>query len=46
MVINMFLKINDYANTEKLHNCIDYSPSTSIEDGVKLFIDWYKNYYF
>ena len=38
--------IKTYANTEKLHNWIDYSPSTSIEDGVKLFIDWYKNYYF
>ena len=38
--------IKTYANTEKLQNWIDYSPSTSIEDGVKLFIDWYKNYYF
>ena len=37
--------IKTYANTEKLQNWIDYSPSTSIEEGVELFINWYKDYY-
>ena len=37
--------IKTYANTEKLQNWINYSPSTTIEEGVKLFINWYKDYY-
>ena len=37
--------IKTYANTEKLQNWIDYSPSTSIEEGVELFVNWYKDYY-
>ena len=37
--------IKTYANTEKLNNWIHYSPSTSIEKGVELFIKWYKEYY-
>ena len=32
-------------NTE-LQKLIGYSPKTSIEEGVKKFIDWYKNFYF
>ena len=24
---------------------LGYNPKTNIEDGVKQFIDWYKNYY-
>ena len=37
--------IKTYANTEKLQNWIDYTPSTSIEEGVELFVNWYKDYY-
>ncbi len=34
-----------FANTEKLNKWIDYSPSTSIDKGVELFIKWYREYY-
>ena len=37
--------IKTYANTQKLNSWIDYSPSTSIDKGVELFIKWYKHYY-
>lgn len=37
--------INTSANTEKLKSWIDYSPSTPIDKGIKLFVKWYKNYY-
>lgn len=33
------------ADTSKLHKLIGYSPKTSLDYGVKKFIDWYKNYY-
>ncbi len=33
------------ADTSKLHNFIGYTPKTSIDFGIKKFIDWYKNYY-
>ena len=34
-----------FANTNKLGNLIKYKPTTSIDRGIKLFIDWYKDYY-
>ena len=34
-----------YANTRRLENWIGYQPKTSIEQGVKLFIRWYRKYY-
>ena len=34
-----------HANVEDLINQFDYKPATTIEDGVKLFVDWYRNYY-
>lgn len=33
------------ADTSKLFNLIGYSPKTSVEYGVKKFIEWYKNFY-
>ena len=33
------------ADTTKLKNWINFSPKTSIEEGIKKFVDWYKNYY-
>ena len=37
--------IKTYASNKKLNSWIDYSPSTSIEKGVSLFIKWFKEYY-
>ena len=34
-----------YASTEKLYKWVKYKPSTSIETGIKQFLDWYRIYY-
>ncbi|MEP6907748.1 MAG: NAD-dependent epimerase [Pseudoxanthomonas sp.] len=34
-----------YADVEALRRDTDYSPSTSIETGVKRFVDWYTGFY-
>jgi UDP-glucuronate 4-epimerase len=34
-----------YANVNDLVNDLGYKPATSIRDGVKQFIQWYKQYY-
>ena len=34
-----------FANVENLMKDVDYKPSTTIEYGIKKFIDWFKNYY-
>ena len=34
-----------WANTDALSADYGYSPSTSIDKGIKAFIDWYKEYY-
>ena len=36
---------NTFADTSRLKEWINYSPETSIEMGVRIFIEWYKNYY-
>ncbi len=33
------------AETKKLFEFIDYIPETTLEDGLKQFVDWYKSYY-
>jgi UDP-glucuronate 4-epimerase len=33
------------ADISKAKRMLDYNPQTSITEGVKKFIDWYKNYY-
>ena len=33
-----------YANVEDLVKNFDYRPKTSIEEGVKNFVDWYLKY--
>lgn len=35
--------MNTYADTSKLELAINYKPQTSIEDGMKFFVDWYIN---
>jgi len=34
-----------YANVDKLNATFNFKPSTSIEDGISSFIDWYIKYY-
>jgi UDP-glucuronate 4-epimerase len=34
-----------YADVDALIDYVDYSPSTSIETGVKSFVKWFKDYY-
>ncbi|MEM7432713.1 MAG: NAD-dependent epimerase [Pseudomonadota bacterium] len=34
-----------WADTEALANDVGYSPSTPVEEGVKNFVDWYREYY-
>ncbi|UPT62242.1 MAG: NAD-dependent epimerase [Hyphomonadaceae bacterium JAD_PAG50586_4] len=34
-----------YADVRDLAAAVDFAPRTSIEDGVKRFVDWYKAYY-
>jgi len=34
-----------FADVDDLIRDVGFKPSTSIEDGVKKFIDWYRNYY-
>ena len=34
-----------WADVDQLIKDYDYSPNTSIKEGVKSFIDWFKNYY-
>ena len=34
-----------YADVDALVEDIDYKPNTSIEDGIKRFIDWYRDFY-
>lgn len=34
-----------YASTDKLQEAVGFKPSTSIEDGLQRFADWYVEYY-
>ncbi len=34
-----------YANVEDLVRDVDYKPATSVEDGVRNFVAWYREYY-
>ncbi|WP_059106089.1 NAD-dependent epimerase [Shouchella shacheensis] len=34
-----------YADIDDLKNSVGFSPSTSIDEGIKAFVDWYKSYY-
>ncbi len=37
--------VNTSANINKINKFIKYEPKTSIEQGLRLFINWYKNFY-
>ena len=34
-----------YANINKAKNSLNFNPKTSINDGVKSFVEWYMQYY-
>ncbi len=34
-----------FADNSKLEEWINFRPTTSIEDGIRKFVDWYKKYY-
>ncbi|MBV1930799.1 MAG: NAD-dependent epimerase [Porticoccaceae bacterium] len=34
-----------FANVEALVEDVGYKPTTDVRDGIKRFVDWYKNYY-
>lgn len=34
-----------YADIDSLHNAVGFSPATPIEEGIPLFVAWYKEYY-
>ncbi|PIE56454.1 MAG: capsular biosynthesis protein CpsI [Desulfobulbus propionicus] len=34
-----------YANVDDLVREIDFKPATSIEEGIRKFVDWYRGYY-
>lgn len=37
--------LRTYADVSDLERDINFKPSTSIEDGLQKFVDWYKEYY-
>ena len=37
--------VNTSANINKINEFIKYEPKTSIEQGLRLFINWYKSFY-
>jgi UDP-glucuronate 4-epimerase len=37
--------LKTFADVSELEQHFDYHTSTSVEDGVRLFIDWFKRYY-
>ena len=34
-----------YADVDALVEDVDYKPTTPIEEGIKNFIDWYREFY-
>ncbi len=37
--------LSTWADTTQLSQDLDYKPTTSVNDGVKLFVEWYKTFY-
>jgi UDP-glucuronate 4-epimerase len=34
-----------YADIDDLMNDVGFKPMTTIEGGIRLFVEWYRNYY-
>ena len=51
MAKKTFLPLQDgdvsetWADVEKLKSELNYQPTVSVAEGVKNFVDWYKEYY-
>ena len=47
--INMDMQLGDviktYADVSDLEEAINFKPNTSLEEGLKRFVEWYKDYY-
>jgi UDP-glucuronate 4-epimerase len=37
--------VETYADVDDLYKAVGFTPKTSIEEGIKKFIQWYKSYY-
>ncbi|NIG98118.1 MAG: NAD-dependent epimerase [Serratia symbiotica] len=37
--------LDTHANTAELYNAIGFEPATSVQDGVKRFVNWYREFY-
>lgn len=37
--------LETYADVDSLSDAVGFAPSTSIEDGIAKFVDWYRSYY-
>ncbi|MCP1065825.1 NAD-dependent epimerase [Serratia symbiotica] len=37
--------VDTHANTAELYNAISFEPATSVQDGVKRFVNWYQEFY-
>ena len=37
--------LNTSAETQALYETIGFKPETPVQQGVKNFVDWYKEYY-
>ncbi len=37
--------LSTWADTSQLRDDLGYKPTTSVDKGVKLFVDWYKSFY-
>ena len=36
---------NSFANTDKLNKITNFKPYTPLKEGIKQFVEWYKEYY-
>ncbi|NIG62718.1 MAG: NAD-dependent epimerase [Serratia symbiotica] len=37
--------LDTHADTAELHKAIGFTPATSVQDGVKRFVNWYREFY-
>ena len=37
--------VQTYADNKLLNEWINYTPSTTLNEGIKKFADWFKSYY-